>query len=507
MRVLALGYESHGYFAGTRPAAFPAPPNSFHLAAIADVVADAADDDEVCLAVYPQRLAEPTLQRMSTVRSALGTTRLTFYGSVLPPLAGSVIASLAGALAPHFPAPGHVIAALPLIERELVVVAWLRSVTGLVEPAPGLFHHVLSLWPATSFAVSLWPQPSVCRLTKKDHSVPLPPPRRPQCLAVSARPGGDRAWIDEVVAPALGSPPIREVPPTELGTEVVGHGWVGGGRRLPGGRRGPGEHHRPPPSRGALPLVRGARAAEKMSLLRSGDVRPRGGAEVNPRQRRGVLLLLLASLGAVAVFVAVQNYVAGVNAKIGPLVSVLRLLQDAEPYEPLEGSDVEVAEIPAAWAPEGAPSDPAEVDGLVSPTRLPAGTYLQDGMLVPPPALDGKERAVTTLVDAEMGATLPIQPGNLVDIVASFDRTENSGPHARVVIPCARVLSVGLPETRAVEEEGGGFDEESVVPMTFALERDLVDDFTFAKSFARVVKLALSSPGDECAPSRVAAGS
>lgn len=37
---------------------------------------------------------------------------------------------------------------------------------------------------------------------------------------------------------------------------------------------------------------------------------------MNPRQRRGVLLMILSVVAAIAVFFGVSSYVAGVNAKV-----------------------------------------------------------------------------------------------------------------------------------------------------------------------------------------------
>ena len=46
---------------------------------------------------------------------------------------------------------------------------------------------------------------------------------------------------------------------------------------------------------------------------------------MNPRQRRGILLLTLSALGLLGVFVLVAGYVADVRGEVEPKVQVLTL--------------------------------------------------------------------------------------------------------------------------------------------------------------------------------------
>src|SRR2546423_1849180 len=48
---------------------------------------------------------------------------------------------------------------------------------------------------------------------------------------------------------------------------------------------------------------------------------------MNPRQRRGALLLVLAAIGAIVVFISVVGYVQSVRAEVGVKVQVLRVKQ------------------------------------------------------------------------------------------------------------------------------------------------------------------------------------
>ncbi len=192
-----------------------------HYDELVDTVRRSIAEHGHVIALYPLWFKEPALQRLKTVRAALDTVRLATYGTPLPPLAGTVLASLTSAVSPYISSTGALVTALPALEKELVVLAWLGSVAGLATPAPSLWQHVRSSWPTTAFGVSFWPEPGVRLLTKKDRTVPVPRSYRPMLLAVSSH-DGDASWIEDVVAPALGSPPIKEVAPTPLGPKWWG---------------------------------------------------------------------------------------------------------------------------------------------------------------------------------------------------------------------------------------------------------------------------------------------
>src|SRR5690606_32573004 len=86
-------------------------------------------------------------------------------------------------------------------------------------------------------------------------------------------------------------------------------------------------------SRPPAPCRRGARSGRR-------------GRPVNPRQRRGVLFLLAAAALSVAVFLAVSNYVSGIESQVGPRVTVYRVSEPIEAYQPLGASNVEAFEVP-----------------------------------------------------------------------------------------------------------------------------------------------------------------
>jgi hypothetical protein len=216
--IVAVGFRSEAFVPGAAPVdCFVAQPGRDDVQKLVDAVRSAVESGGHVLAIYPAWDPEPALRRLETVGAALDTASLAVYPTSLPPLVGAVLASLASAAAAHIPSAGLLHAGLPALEKELVVCAWLGSVAGLSRPAPSLAQHILSAAPTTSFGVSLQPQEEIRRLTKTDRSIEVPSTHRPMCLVVAARDEAGANWIDEVIAPALGSPPIKAVDPTPNG--------------------------------------------------------------------------------------------------------------------------------------------------------------------------------------------------------------------------------------------------------------------------------------------------
>jgi pilus assembly protein CpaB len=66
-----------------------------------------------------------------------------------------------------------------------------------------------------------------------------------------------------------------------------------------------------------------------------------------------------------------------------------------------------------------------------------------------------------------------------------------------VVVSNAQVLAIGALRRvdEPAEQSGGGFKQNDVVPVTFALSREESLKVTYAESFATKVRLALIAPG------------
>ena len=220
---------------------------------------------------------------------------------------------------------------------------------------------------------------------------------------------------------------------------------------------------------------------------------------MNPRQRRGLLLLVLSGLGLLAVFVLIASYVSDVRTEVEPKVKLLALSKPVKAYESVPDDAVREVTMPKRWAPRTALRDRAQLVGLVAGSDLTADSLLQKGMLISPPELAPGQREVAILVDAETGVAGKIGPGSVVDIVGTFqgDPQRNIAPKSTVVVPAARIIDVGqtqLQGGRGVQQAES--DPKQVVPVTFALTPKQQLEVTEAESFAQEVRLALRRPGD-----------
>ena len=219
---------------------------------------------------------------------------------------------------------------------------------------------------------------------------------------------------------------------------------------------------------------------------------------MNPRQRRGLLLIAISALGLIVVFVLIAGYVADVRDEVDPKVRLLSLARSVEPYEAITDDMVREVEMPERWAPPSALRDRGQLVGLVAAAPLSKDSLLQKDMLVAPPQLAPGQRELAILVDAETGVAGKIGPDSVVDIVATYPGNERKAAESRVVVPNARIVEVGAPRTdggRGVREQAG--DPKQVVPVTFALSPEQVLVVSYAESNASEVRLALLRPGDQ----------
>lgn len=217
---------------------------------------------------------------------------------------------------------------------------------------------------------------------------------------------------------------------------------------------------------------------------------------MNPRQRRGAVLMLLASIGAVAVFVAVLSYVSSVRAEVGDFRTVLQLKDDVPANSSISRSMIEEHKVPKKWLGGTFLSDVDQLDGKVAVKDLSAGSYLNDGMVTDAPKLQAGQREIAILIDAETGVAGKVQPGSYVDVYATFTTTQESQkPCAIRVLGSARVVDVGQLRSQKKQGQQGQADLESVVPVTFALSPKDSLTLTYAESFASKLRLALVGPG------------
>jgi Flp pilus assembly protein CpaB len=218
---------------------------------------------------------------------------------------------------------------------------------------------------------------------------------------------------------------------------------------------------------------------------------------LNPRQRRGALLIAVAAIGAIAVFVMVANYVGDVRSQVGPMARAVQLTTDLDANQLVTEDMLGSVEVPERWLNSAAVNDVSQVVGLVTPVALSSGVVLQEGMLQLPPEIEAGQREISILVDAETGVAGRIGPGSVVDIVATFSGGEDVPNQAFVMIQNARILEVGIPTTEAGEDGEGAFQQSEVVPVTFALTDAESLRLAYVESFAQRVRLVLKSPTDD----------
>lgn len=218
---------------------------------------------------------------------------------------------------------------------------------------------------------------------------------------------------------------------------------------------------------------------------------------MNPRQRRGALLLVITSLGVIAVFFAVVVFVGDVSSRVGPMTSVLQLTGPVSAYEPVEPAQFKEVEVPQRWLPETAVTDVKSTVGLVAATDLPEGSMLQEGMLIPRPGVQPGYREIAIVVDAETGVAGKVQPGDHVDILATINGDDERAARSEIWVSNVLVLEVGLPQELAGSDAEGNFSSTQGVPVTFALTSADALRLAYVESFSVKLRLALRGQGDD----------
>lgn len=222
---------------------------------------------------------------------------------------------------------------------------------------------------------------------------------------------------------------------------------------------------------------------------------------MNPRQRRGAVLMILASIGAVAVFFAMLAYVSSVRAEVGDFRTVLQLTKDVRANSRITPSMVQQREVPKKWLGGKFLTDASQLEGKVAVTNLSKGEYLNGGMIADAPKLQSGQREIAIMIDAETGVAGKVRPGSLVDVYATFNQTNQKQKQCAVrVLANARVIDVGSLTSQKKADSSGTINVDQVVPVTFALSPGDSLTLTYAESFAAKVRLALVGPGSTQVP-------
>ncbi len=232
---------------------------------------------------------------------------------------------------------------------------------------------------------------------------------------------------------------------------------------------------------------------------------------MNPRQRRGLVMLVLAAIGGCAVFVGVASYVAQVNAEVGPRTAVYVAAKDIPPFAAIRPEDVTRREIPSKYVTATTVTKDSQFLGQKSVTTIRSGSYLSDDLLTSSSSLADGMREISVNFDAADGINGRVRPGDRVDVVAAFAARQSNKnqvdqsvrkaelPYnvAGIVVSQALVVSVGERTPTGIDvgaATDGNADPKEVVPVTFALS--VADSTRLAYAEAFSVKMRLMRSGN-----------
>ncbi|NUU18149.1 Flp pilus assembly protein CpaB [Cellulomonas humilata] len=208
---------------------------------------------------------------------------------------------------------------------------------------------------------------------------------------------------------------------------------------------------------------------------------------MNPRQRRGVLFVLLSAVLAIVVFFLVASYVGNVSSQVGSVVTVYRAADSLPAFTTLDKSSIVEDEVPERWLSGTAQLSSDDLLGRKIGVNLEEGTMLTSDLLVPPSDLSPTEREIAINVDAVTGIADRVKPGDHVDIYAVFADVPGLPKQVRVLVQDVRVVSVRGSQVQIDESTETG--QSTVVPVTLALEPNDALAVTYASAFAEEVRL------------------
>jgi pilus assembly protein CpaB len=215
---------------------------------------------------------------------------------------------------------------------------------------------------------------------------------------------------------------------------------------------------------------------------------------------RAILFLILAvALGAGAVFTA-QRWLeqqrqqpTGAPSTTQP-VAVMRA--DLKVGQVVHSRELGTVDWPIAYVPQGAHSDPAQLEGRVARRPLAAGEPVLESALLPQGSaaglvsvIDPSRRAVSVRVDAVIGVAGFVVPGAHVDVLVTIDRTDGEAV-SKIVLQDVEVLAIDQKLEEAKEGE-----PELVQVVTVETSPQEAEKLTYAAHQGRL-QLALRNPSD-----------
>ncbi|MFF4861488.1 Flp pilus assembly protein CpaB [Streptomyces sp. NPDC002405] len=219
---------------------------------------------------------------------------------------------------------------------------------------------------------------------------------------------------------------------------------------------------------------------------------------MNSRQRRGVILLILSVICALAAFAGVLSVISDVKSRVGPEVAAYQLRTDVAPYTTLSTGQFEKVKMPKRWLSPNAVTDLGQIQGKIAVTTLRKGSLLQSDMIVNQPALQPGQQEVAIMIDAATGVAGKITPGSTVNVYATFGGQRQGDPaQSKIIVTNAKVLDVGRITALQPNADNRAQQPTDAVPITFALSTIDAQRITYAESFAQRVRLALVAPGSD----------
>jgi pilus assembly protein CpaB len=210
---------------------------------------------------------------------------------------------------------------------------------------------------------------------------------------------------------------------------------------------------------------------------------------MNPRQRRGVLFMVLAVLIGIGVFLSVTSYVTNVQSQVGSRTVVYEASTAIAPYSPLSSANLKPVEIPERWTSQSSRVQLSDLEGRRVGFRLEPGTMISADMLLSPSSLSPTEREIAINVNPVTGIGGRVRPGDSVDIYAVFSDVPGLTKQVRVLVRNVRVVSIGGRQTVQQNDQDSGISQSEVLPVTLALEPEAAKAVTYANAFATEVRL------------------
>jgi hypothetical protein len=112
---------------------FLEPPGAEQLDLLVKALRSGIEAGGALVAIVPDWFDPDGRMRLQMALSLVDSTKVALHATPLPPLAATVLASLASAAGPLLPSAGVLASVLPDIEARLQVVTWLGSVGGLTS--------------------------------------------------------------------------------------------------------------------------------------------------------------------------------------------------------------------------------------------------------------------------------------------------------------------------------------------------------------------------------------